>query len=204
MAEDWGYESDIRVMDRLIRFEKRFIVDVGCGAGDLCRVMAKRGAHVLGVEPHPEQAADNKRAPVTPNVGFAQAGAAEIPVEPGSVDGLVFSNSFHHIPQAHYPMVAREMMRVLKPQGFAYVLEPVANGTSQHVMAPFHDETEVRLAAYNALVKEVEPRFSQMREATTYSNVVAVATITTLKPTLETPWLGRVLKAAPTVMAATR
>ena len=44
------------------------------------------------------------------------------------------------------------------------MLEPVANGTYQHVMELFHDETKVRLAAYNALVRFADPMFSFMRE----------------------------------------
>ena len=42
-------------------------------------------------------------------------------------------------------------------------------------MAPFHDETEVRLAAYNAMVEYAYPAFADMREVyydvdTTYSS----------------------------------
>jgi len=98
------------------------------------------------------------------NVGFAQAGAADIPVEPGSVDGVVFANSLHHVPQAHYPLVFDELMRILNAEGFLYVMEPIANGSQHYVMTPFHDETSVRLAAYRALVELAEPRFHSMRE----------------------------------------
>ncbi len=164
MAEDWGFQTDEDVLDQLITVDNRFIVDAGCGAGGLCRELAKRGARVLGIEPDPVQAEKNNQAPVVANVGFKQAGAGDIPVEPHSVDGVIFGNSMHHVPAVHYPAVFAEMLRILKPDGFLYVKEPIANGSYQHAMELFHNETKVRLDAYNALVKYAGPTFGAMRE----------------------------------------
>ena len=164
MAEDWGYQTDLEVLDRLVDVKGRFIVDAGCGAGNLCRSLAERGARVLGVEPDPVQAENNRKAAVIDNVGFHEGGAAEIPVEPRSVDGVIFGNSMHHVPDAHYPLVFTEMLRILKADGFLYVMEPIANGSYQHATELFHDETQVRLNAYNALVKFALPDYQSMRE----------------------------------------
>lgn len=164
MAEDWGYQTDIEVLEKVIDPNNRFIIDAGCGAGKLSYALAKRGARVLGIEPDPVQAEKNNSAPVVANVGFARAGAAEIPVEPRSVDGVVFANSMHHVPAAHYPMVFTEMLRILRADGFLYVMEPVANGSHQNAIGLFHDETQVRLAAYNALVQYALPKYMSMRE----------------------------------------
>ncbi len=164
MAEDWGYQTDLDVIDALVDVRNRFIVDAGCGAGGLCFALAERGARVLGIEPDPVQSDKNNKAETVANVGFAQAGAADIPVEPGSVDGVVFANSLHHVPQAHYVQVFDELMRVIRRDGFLLVIEPVAIGTSQYVMELFHDETRVRLAAYRALVELAATRFGNMRE----------------------------------------
>ena len=164
MAEDWGLQSDFRVLDKLVRVDGRFIVDAGCGAGRLCRKLAEAGAVVLGVEPDPVQAEKNRQAEVVANVSFAQASAAQIPVEPRSVDGIVFGNSLHHVPARDYGLVFDEIHRILKPDGFLYVQEPVAAGSHQDVMELFHDETEVRLRAYRALVSLAHPAFQRMRE----------------------------------------
>ena len=164
MAEDWGVQSNLKVIDRLIRLENRFVVDAGCGNGALSRKLAERGARVLGIEPDPVQAGKNEVAEPVPNVGFAQAGAGDIPVESGSVDGIIFGNSLHHVPSAHFEMVFREVERILKKDGFLYVQEPVANGQYQDAMELFHDETEVRLAAYRALCKYAHPAYRRMRE----------------------------------------
>lgn len=164
MAEDWGYQSDIDVIDGLVDVRNRFVIDAGCGDGKLCFALAERGARVLGIEPDPVQSEKNKLAATVANVGFAQAGAGDIPVESGSVDGVVFANSLHHIPAAHYGRVFDELMRILRKDAFVYVMEPVANGTHQFVMEVFHDETKVRLQAYRALVELAGPRFMTMRE----------------------------------------
>ena len=164
VAEDWGYRTAYEVADTLLTVVGKFIVDAGCGDGAFCRHLAASGARVLGIEPEPAQAERNNRAPVTANVGFKQAGAGAIPVEPQSVDGMIFSMSLHHMYAPDYPKVFDELLRVLKRDGFLYVLEPVASGTSQHVMELFHDETNARLAAYEALVKYADPNFGSMRE----------------------------------------
>lgn len=164
MAEDWGTQTDREVLDSLLDVKGKFIVDAGCGDGEFCRHLASRGARVLGIEPHPEQAEKNAKAAVVANVGFKQAGAAAIPVETNSVDGIVFQKSLHHMHAPDYEKIFNEVARVLNTEGFLCVLEPVANGTYQHVMELFHDETKVRLAAYNALVRFADPMFSFMRE----------------------------------------
>ncbi len=164
MAEDWGTQTDREVLDSLLNVAGKFIIDVGCGDGEFCRHLASRGARVLGVEHHPVLAEQNAKAPVVNNVGFTQAGAASIPVEPNSVDGLVFQNSLHHMYAPDYEKIFNEAARVLNNHGFLCIVEPIANGTFQHVMELFHDETEVRLAAYHAMVRFADPMFGSMRE----------------------------------------
>ncbi len=164
MAEDWGYQTDLEVIDALLEVDGKFIVDGGCGDGALCRHLAGSGARVLGIEPNPQQAQINDNAAVVANVGFKQAGAAAIPVEANSVDGVIFKNSLHHMHAPDFEKIFKEQARILKTDGFLLVIEPIANGSFQHVMEPFHDETKVRLAAYNALVSYANPLFSSMRE----------------------------------------
>ncbi len=180
MAEDWGTQTDLEVIDSLLDVDGKFIVDVGCGDGELCRHLAGQGARVLGIEPHPVQAEKNAKSAVVANVGFKQAGAAAIPVEPGSVDGIVLKNSLHHMYAPDYEKIFGEVARIISDDGFLCVIEPVASGTFQHVMELFHDETQVRLAAYNALVRYADPMFESMREIyfdvdTTYSSFDAYA-----------------------------
>ena len=138
------------------------MVDAGCGNLGLSKALAKRGARVLGIDPDPIQAEKNNKAEVTPNVGFAQTGAESIPVENASVDGVLFPYSLHHIPSDQYPLVFNELTRVLKPTGFVYVMEPVASGPRNEVMRMFHDESQVRAAAQEALDQIAIPLFNEV------------------------------------------
>ncbi len=150
-VERWGRSADLAVLDRLVHVQGRALVDVGCGAGALARALAERGASVLGVEPDPVQAARNRAAPESAGVSFAEGRAESLPAGDGTADGVIFGRSLHHVPQAAMRPALAEARRVLGPGGFLYVLEPVMAGSFSVVMKPFHDETEVRRLAREAL-----------------------------------------------------
>ncbi len=81
------------------------------------------------------------------------------------MDGVFFSYSLHHVPREHMDGALAEATRVLKPEtGFLYVLEPMLAGSMEAVYRPFHDETEVRTLAYDALRRAAAPRFAEARE----------------------------------------
>ena len=156
---DLGISSNLAAMDQFLNVDGKFIIDAGCGDMSLSRELSKRGARVLAIDPDPIQAAKNQKADTIANVGFAQSGADAIPVESHSVDGVIFSYSLHHVPKELYPAVFKELFRVLNPNGFIYVIEPVASGHLNEVMSLFHDEKAVRQAAQEAIDKLAAPRF---------------------------------------------
>ncbi len=55
-----------------------------------------------------------------------------------------------------------EAARVLKPGGFVYVVEPGMEGSHYEMMRPFHDETEVRTLAQQALDRTAESLFQRV------------------------------------------
>ena len=162
-VERWGLSTDLAVLDRLVQVRGRLIVDVGCGAGALARSLAERGATVLGVEPDPVQAGRNRDAPEADGVSFAEGRAEALPVDDGAVDGVIFGRSLHHVPEAAMRPALAEARRVLAAGGFVYVLEPVMEGGFSAVVKPFHDETEVRRQAREALADSA-PLFAGARE----------------------------------------
>ncbi len=149
---DLGELSDVGALLALIPVAGLALVDVGCGAGKSSRELAEAGATVLAVEPDPIQAAKNRAAEPVPGVAFAEARAERLPAERGSMDGVVFFRSLHHVPVEAMEAALAEATRVLKPEtGFLCVIEPGMTGTHFPVMRPFHDETRVRNAAQGAL-----------------------------------------------------
>ena len=143
----------------LVRLDGARIVDVGCGDGALVRALAKRGAHVTGVEVQ-DPALDKARGatPVADEQYLKGAGEA-LPLPDGCADVVIFMNSLHHVPQADMGKALEEAARVLVPGGMVLVNEPEATGDYFKLTKLLDDETEVRLAAYAAIkaVRVLEP-----------------------------------------------
>lgn len=160
---DLGISSDLDVIDRFLRLKGSFLVDAGCGDMSLSRELAARGAAVLAIDPDPVQAEKNRQSATIANVGFTQTGAQDIPVENASVDGVLFRYSLHHVPQALFSDVFGEIIRILKPEGFLYIIEPVAAGNLNEVMRLFHDEQAVREFAQQAIDEYASPVFCEQQ-----------------------------------------
>lgn len=164
VREDFGECTNLEAIDRLLEVSGLDILDIGCGAGALARALAERGARVLAVEPDPVQAAKNRQAPPAPGVTFVEAGAEALPVGDRSVDGAIFCFSLHHVPAAAMETALAEALRVLRPEsGFLFVIEPVMTGSYAELMRPFHDETEARRLARDAVAHFAGPRFAEAR-----------------------------------------
>lgn len=151
-----GMQSDLDVLNQQVDVTGKHVVDVGCGTLSFSKKLLEQGAHVLGIDPDPTKAEENRSTQLPENLRFIQAGADQIPTDDASVDGLFFSYSFHHIPPEIHDQTIREIFRVLVPDnGFVYVIEPVSCPLYQ-VMKYFNYEDDVRAAAWNSLEKIAE------------------------------------------------
>lgn len=139
------------VLEELVPLVGRRVLDVGCGDGNLTRLMTARGAQVTGLECQPQQLVKALAAPREGAETYVDAGAQDMPFAAASVDMVVFFNSLHHVPPALMDKAMQETARVLKPGGIAYISEPVAEGAFFQLAKPVDDETEVRRLAYEAL-----------------------------------------------------
>ena len=86
-----------------------------------------------------------------PNVSFQSFGAESIDAADQSFDAVLMFKSLHHVPVKAMDAALDEIVRVLKPQGLAYISEPVFAGAFNAIVRLFHDESEVRKAAFAAL-----------------------------------------------------
>ncbi len=161
MRTDLGELSDMGAVECLVSVEGLQLIDVGCGGGDGTRALAALGARVLGVEPDPVQAEKNRAISPVPGVTLVEAGAESLPAEDASADGVMLFRSLHHVPRDLMGKALQEAARVLKPSGFLYVVEPAMEGNHFTMMRPFHDETEVRTLAQQALERTAEGLFAQ-------------------------------------------
>jgi len=158
MTTDLGPTTSIDVLREHIPLAGRSVIDVGCGDMSFSRQLVDAGASVLAVDPDAVQAATNRGLDPIEGLQFVEAGADALPTAAGSMDGVVFSFSLHHVPAEAYPAVFAEVRRVLRPGGFLCVIEPI-DGALNQLMRHFHDEDAVRAAAQAALVDLAVPAF---------------------------------------------
>jgi SAM-dependent methyltransferase len=129
------------------------IVELGCGKADLARrLLQSHGvAQVTAFEVDQRQHAANLAAPPVDGLRFAAGGAQDTGLPSACCDGVMMLKSLHHVPLPLLDDAIDEVARILKPGGWFYVSEPVYAGAFNEVVKVFHDEGEVRAAAYAAL-----------------------------------------------------
>lgn len=166
--EDLGCQTNLDVINQFVSLTGKFVIDAGCGNMVFTHSLVEQGARVLAIDPDPVQAELNRAAESVAGLEFAESGAEQLPAETNSVDGVFFAYSLHHIPASEYPQVFAEVQRVLQPQGFLYVIEPMDCPWNQ-VMKLFHDEDHERAAAQQALIDLATPLFDSV-QTVTYHN----------------------------------
>ncbi|MBW3536840.1 MAG: methyltransferase domain-containing protein [Actinobacteria bacterium] len=135
------------------------VVDVGTGEGQLARLAAAMGAHVVGLDPATAQlAVASERGGV---VDYVAGLAAGLPVRAGSVDAVIACLVFEHIEDVDAAIA--EVGRVLRPGGwFLFVLNhpllqtPGSGWIDDHIL----DEQYWRIGAYlveDVTEEEVDP-----------------------------------------------
>ncbi len=162
---DLGKIKNAEVIQRLVDLKDRFVVDAGCGNLTFTKILVQQGAKALAVDPDPVQAAKHRQADPVPGITFIESSADKIPVADATVDGVFFSYSLHHMPAQQYPAIYDEVCRVLKPDGFLYVLEPIDCPLNQ-VMRLFHNEDAERQAAWQSLHDLAAERFQEIQQFT--------------------------------------
>jgi ubiquinone/menaquinone biosynthesis C-methylase UbiE len=95
------------------------ILDIGCNAGYLARLLAAEvtpGGHVTGVDPsEPAIAHATRRAPA--NATFTVGTAQDLRWPDASFDVVTSTLAVHHIPEADRAAAFGEMFRVTRPGG---------------------------------------------------------------------------------------
>ncbi|MEF8792381.1 class I SAM-dependent methyltransferase [Thiohalorhabdus sp.] len=156
-ATDIVDEAD--VYTELLPLDGARLIELGCGAAAHTRAIAETGrpASVLACEVDDIQHGKNLEATDVPDtVTFARAGAEAIPAAADSADVVVMFKSLHHVPVEAMDSAMAEIARVLRPGGLAYISEPVFAGDFNEVLRLFHDESEVRRAAFEAVRRAVD------------------------------------------------
>ena len=107
--------------------EKGELLDVGCGAGSNLIFLAGKGLNVHGVDlsPGAVAAARARAHEAGREIDVREGDVLALPFADGSFDAAVDNGCFHAIPISRRERYAKEMHRVLKPEG-RFVLSWVA------------------------------------------------------------------------------
>jgi 2-polyprenyl-3-methyl-5-hydroxy-6-metoxy-1,4-benzoquinol methylase len=94
-------------------------LDLGCGSGSDCIVLAQAGYRTYGIDISAEalRIAGEKAATAGVNISFCQTSVLDLPFPSGSFSLVTDRGCFHHIPEEERDRYAEEVARVLKPGG---------------------------------------------------------------------------------------
>lgn len=146
-------EGDL--LDALLKLSGASVLELGCGKADKTCMIAGKAASVLALEVDEIQLALNRININLPNVVFEHGGAEKIFAADSSFDIVLMFKSLHHVPVERMDDALSEIRRVLKPGGMAYISEPVYAGKFNDILRLFHDEKQVREAAFAAVQRAV-------------------------------------------------
>jgi ubiquinone/menaquinone biosynthesis C-methylase UbiE len=157
---------EAEIYNRLLQLDDAHILELGCGSAQLTRDIASAGSNRRITALEVDEIAHGINLQITdlPNVSFALAGAEAIPLVDASVDVVLMFKSLHHVPMELMATAMQEIRRVLKPGGLAYISEPIFAGAFNDILRLFHDERQVREAAFNAVSRAVDDEVFELAD----------------------------------------
>lgn len=133
------------------------VLELGCGTARMTRLLVERFpiARLIATEVDQIQHAKNLASEHPATIEFREGGAQAIDLPDNSVDVVFMFKSLHHVPRELMAQALREIARVLKPNGLAWISEPVYAGAFNDIVRLFHDEKIVRELAFQAVEQAV-------------------------------------------------
>lgn len=166
--------NELEVINRMLSVAGGSILELGCGAAEKTRAIAERTevAAITAVEIDPIQHKKNLELKDLPKVNFKSYGAQAILEADNSFDIVMMFKSLHHVPGESMDQALKEIQRVLKPGGYAYISEPVFAGEFNEIMRVFHDEEVVRQHAFEAVARAVNNGVFELEEEFFFRNII--------------------------------
>lgn len=149
--------SDMELIARHLPLDGSRLLELGCGSAFTTRRLAETFpiAELIATEVDRVQHEKNLQISDLPRVTFQYGGAEAIDQPDASIDAVIMLKSLHHVPVELMAQGLREIHRVLKPGGLAYISEPVYAGAFNDILRLFNDERQVREAAFAAVREAV-------------------------------------------------
>ncbi len=105
---------------QLDRAAAKRVLDVGCGEGSLARFLAAPGRQIWGIDPFAAAiGAARDKCGEGEGLTFLCASFEDFEAPPGSLDGIVFAASLHHMEEEG---AIRKAKKLLKPGGLLLIV----------------------------------------------------------------------------------
>jgi ubiquinone/menaquinone biosynthesis C-methylase UbiE len=161
-------ENDLEIFDGVVEIKGKRIVDVGCGAGELVRMLTEKGAQVTGID-IPDMIGKALAAEAVGDEAYLNGQGESMPIDDNSTDIAVFLASLHHIPELKMNQALREAHRILKKGGIAVIVEPVGEkGSYFELVHLVEDEREIQRLARETVEKSPGLGFEIKKEDAIY------------------------------------
>ena len=149
-CEEIPVSSDLELIARLLPLQGARVLELGCGRALTTRRLAENFllAELIATEVDRIQHEKNLQISDLPQVTFQYGGTEAIDQPDASIDAVIMLKSLHHVPVDRMMQALREIHRVLKSAGLAYLCEPVYAGAFNDILRLFNDEQRVRQAAF--------------------------------------------------------
>ncbi|MEJ1298619.1 MAG: class I SAM-dependent methyltransferase [Candidatus Sedimenticola sp. (ex Thyasira tokunagai)] len=158
--------TELEIIDRLLPLENADVLELGCGRAWMTRLISeeRHPRRLIATEVDQIQHEKNRQIDDLPGVTFVYGGAEAINLPDHSIDITLMLKSLHHVPLELMEQGLHEVARVLRPGGLLYISEPVYDGDFNEILKLFHDEKEVREAAFGAICGVVVSGLFELEE----------------------------------------
>jgi len=166
--------KEAEIYESLLKLDGAKVLELGCGKADHTRNIAHAhpGAQIIAAEVDRIQHAKNLASAPPANLSFADFGAESIPLGNASLDVVMMFRSLHHVPLDRMDDAFREIHRVLRPGGQAYISEPVFAGALTELVRIYNDEERVRRAAFDTVCRVVDKGLLELESETFFQTPV--------------------------------
>jgi SAM-dependent methyltransferase len=139
------------IASALLPLKDSEILSITSGAGDIAPAIAVavKSATVVVLETE----STTEDPPPLSNLTYKSGDADRIPAEDESFDIVIVNGLLSRVPDDRRVGTFREVRRVLRPGGLAYIAEPAPGGAFNEITRVFRDEKQARLATFE-LVKD--------------------------------------------------
>jgi ubiquinone/menaquinone biosynthesis C-methylase UbiE len=152
-------ESKEAILSTYFDVRSKTVVDTGCGEGDLTVRLSEMGANAVGIDKKEIIAGARKRHPDHKEL-FKEGLAATMSLPDKYADAVLFMSSFHHIDPGSFNSTFTELSRVLKDDGIAIIIEPLAmRGSFWELTRLAGDEKEILASACKAIQQSSDAGF---------------------------------------------